>query len=132
MTLPADGAHAERPYGARGLAAGGVHGRPGVQRASLFYGDAIPSRWIEALRRLLDDDRTTYVPGHGSLASRDDLKPYMELMHTADAAKRAIENGVPASEAWRARDPQSLGEWGKFRPDVYRFAFEAWEKELRG
>jgi glyoxylase-like metal-dependent hydrolase (beta-lactamase superfamily II) len=99
-----------------------------------FYGDAIPSRWIEALGDLLDDDRTTYVPGHGSIASREELKPYMELMrHTADAAKRAVENGVPASEAWeRYEVPESLGEWGKFRPDVYRFAFEAWEKELRG
>lgn len=99
-----------------------------------FYGDAIPSRWIDALDNLLDDDQTTYVPGHGSLASREDLKPYMELMlHTADAAKRAIANGVPASEAWQRYEiPESLGEWGKFRPDVYRFAFEAWEKELRG
>lgn len=99
-----------------------------------FYGDAIPSRWIESLDNLLDDDRTTYVPGHGSIASREELKPYLELMqHTADAAKRAVADGVPASEAWQRYEvPESLGEWGKFRPDVYRFAFEAWEKELRG
>ncbi len=99
-----------------------------------FYGDAIPSRWLESLGNLLDDDQSTFVPGHGSVASRDDLKPYMELMrHTADAAKQAFEKGVPASEAWQQYTiPESLGEWGKFRPDVYRFAFEAWEKELRG
>lgn len=99
-----------------------------------FYGDALPSRWIEELDDLLDDDRTAYVPGHGSVASRAELKPYMELMrHTEQAALEAMRAGVPASEAWQRYEiPASLGEWGKFRPDVYRFAFEAWERELRG
>lgn len=99
-----------------------------------FYGDAIPSRWIEALGNLMKDDQSVFVPGHGSIASHADLTPYMELMrHTADAAKRAFEKGVPASEAWEQyKIPESMGQWAKFRPDVYRFAFEAWEKELRG
>jgi len=50
-----------------------------------------------------------------------------------EAAKAAFKKGVPADEAWRTYEvPASLGEYSKFRPDVYRFAFEAWYRELKG
>lgn len=99
-----------------------------------YYADAMPSRWRSSLEALLVEDDAVYVPGHGSLASRKELKPYMDLMeHMAQAARRAVEQGISASEAAaRYQVPASMGEWSQFRPDVYRVAFEAWERELRG
>lgn len=99
-----------------------------------YYGDAIPSRLTETCRSMLRDQDTTYVPGHGALATAADLEPYIGLLEDVGvAARRAHEKGVPADQAWREYEvPASLGEWFKFRPDIFRFAFEAWERELNG
>lgn len=97
-----------------------------------FYGDAIPSVWTETCRDLLDDPDALYVPGHGSVADRTGLSDYVPLLEdVGEAAKRAIRRGMPAEQAWREYEvPESLGDWRKFRPDVFRFAFEAWEREM--
>lgn len=99
-----------------------------------YYGDATPSKLGAACNAMLTDPATTYVPGHGAVADSSALKPYLALLADVEAAaRRAFENGVPASEAWQQYNPPAaLGEWGKFRPDVHRFAFEAWERELKG
>ena len=99
-----------------------------------YFADAIPSRLGPTLRETLADADTLYVPGHGALAEASDLAGYLEMIdHVGEAARRAFEAGTPASEAWRAYEiPASMGEFAKFRPDIYRFAFEAWERELRG
>ncbi len=99
-----------------------------------YYGDAIPSKLGEACNAMLRDGDTTYVPGHGSVATAKELEPYLALLADVEAAaRRAVEKGVPASEAWQEyQTPAALGEWMKFRPDIYRFAFEAWERELKG
>lgn len=98
-----------------------------------FYGDAIPSQLSKTCKAMLTDPETTYVPGHGSVATAAGLKTYLGLLDDVEAAARkAIEAGTPASAAWQQYEvPKSLGEWSKFRADVYRFAFEAWERELK-
>jgi hypothetical protein len=54
------------------------------------------------------------------------------LADVGDAARRAVGKGTPAAEAWKSYEiPESLGSWALFRPDVTRFAFEAWERELK-
>ncbi len=99
-----------------------------------YYGDAIPSKLGAACNSMLKDRDTTYIPGHGAVADSAALAPYLALLADVEAAaRRANEKGVPADEAWRTYEtPAAIGEWAKFRPDVYRFAFEAWERELKG
>jgi len=82
----------------------------------------------------LKDPDTTYVPGHGPVTDADGLKPYLRLLaHVEAAARDAHAKGIPPAEAWkRYTIPDALGDWNKFRPDVYRFAFEAWARELGG
>ena len=98
-----------------------------------FYGDAIPSVLGKTCKEMLTDPETLYVPGHGSAADAAGLKTYLNLLDDVEAAARkAIEAGTPATQAWQQYEiPASLGQWGKFRNDVYRFAFEAWERELK-
>ncbi len=99
-----------------------------------YYGDALPSKLSASCKAMITDKSARYVPGHGSVASHADLMPYIEMLdHVGDAAKRAFEKGTPASDAWQAYEiPARLGEYRRFRPDVYRFAFVAWERELKG
>lgn len=97
-----------------------------------YYGDALPSAWNQAIEDLAREAYTKYVPGHGSVAEHLWLADYQYLLSDVEqAAKRAHEQGKPAAEAWQEyKVPEALGEWKLFRPDVYLFAFEAWEREL--
>lgn len=99
-----------------------------------YFGDALPSTLASTCKQFLTDPDTVYVPGHGSIANAEGLRPYLELLDDVErAARDSIARGVPATEAWRTYNlPPALAEWKRFRPDVFRFAFEAWERELRG
>jgi glyoxylase-like metal-dependent hydrolase (beta-lactamase superfamily II) len=99
-----------------------------------YFGDATPSLLAENGRALLTEADTVYVPGHGPVADAAGLRPYLDLLADIEvAARRFHDAGVSPGEAWeRYEIPESLGEWTKFRPDVSRFAFEAWERELGG
>lgn len=99
-----------------------------------YYGDALPSRLRATCQALCGEAGATYVPGHGPVADAAGLRPYLELLdHVEAAARAAHEKGIPASEAWKSYQiPESLGDWHLFRPDITRYAFEAWERELRG
>jgi glyoxylase-like metal-dependent hydrolase (beta-lactamase superfamily II) len=97
-----------------------------------YYGDAIPTALSKNCRAICTDPDTLYVPGHGSLATAADLAPYLEMLdNVGEAAKAAYAKGIPADEAWKTYEiPASLGDYDKFRPNVYQFAFEAWYREL--
>lgn len=99
-----------------------------------YYGDAIPSALSKTCHSFMKDEDKTYVPGHGSVAVPDDIKHYLALLdHVGEAAKGAFKKGKSADEAWQEYTiPASLGEWSKFMPNIYKFAFTAWEKELKG
>jgi len=99
-----------------------------------YFGDAIPTKLLANCTAMLRDPDTAYVPGHGSIATAADLVSYLGLLENLEAAARdAHAKGIPADEAWKTYEiPASLGEWRKFREDVYRFGFEAWERELTG
>lgn len=96
------------------------------------YMDAIPSRLTRQCRAMLGDQQALYVPGHGGLATAEEMKPYLALLEEIGrAARDAFEKGIPASEAAAAYTlPASLGEWTMFSPSYYQVAFEAWEREL--
>jgi glyoxylase-like metal-dependent hydrolase (beta-lactamase superfamily II) len=96
------------------------------------YMDAIPSRLTRQCRAMLGDPGTLYVPGHGDLATAEELKPYLALLgEIGSAARAAFEAGIPAAEAAAEYSlPDSLGEWMMFSPSYYEVAFTAWEREL--
>ena len=98
-----------------------------------YYGDAIPSRLTKTCRKIMSDTKRAFVPGHGPLTHGNDAVNYIALLDLVEQeARKAIAAGRPAEQAWQDfKIPPSLGEWGLFRPDVARFAFEAWERELK-
>jgi glyoxylase-like metal-dependent hydrolase (beta-lactamase superfamily II) len=99
-----------------------------------YFGDAIPSKLGATCRAMLADADTAYIPGHGSVANSEELRNYIGVLdHLEAAARDAHAKGIPAAEAYKTYViPASLGEWRKFREDVFRFGFEAWERELKG
>ena len=98
------------------------------------YRDAIPSRLSRSVRTLVQRRASIYVPGHGALATSDDLDRYVSVIDDVEAAaRRAFEQGVPAEDAARDyRLPATLGEWVMFNPRYYEVALGAWERELTG
>src|SRR5690606_41286852 len=96
--------------------------------------DAIPTRLGASVHALLERGAPVYVPGHGGTADAAGLQPYVSLLDDVEAAaRRAIEQGVPAAQAAESyRPPAALGEWVMFSPAYWRVAFQAWERELRG
>lgn len=98
------------------------------------YVDAVPSVLSASVRSLRRREETTYVPGHGPLADAAALARYQEVLdHVEQAARRAVEAGVPAADAARElRLPEGLGEWLLFNPAYFERALLAWERELAG
>lgn len=98
-----------------------------------YYGDAIPSRLNETVAALREAAYEKYVPGHGPVSDAQRFATYIEVVRDVErAARAAVAKGTPAAEAWKEyRIPERLGDWTFFRPDVTRFAFEAWERELK-
>lgn len=98
------------------------------------YVDASPSELSRHVRALLDEPADRWVPGHGSLADRAAVESYRALLDDVEAAaRRAVDAGIPTSEAARGyRPPDALGEWVLFGERYYAVALGAWERELRG
>lgn len=96
------------------------------------YVDARPSELIESVRATLTDGETLYVPGHGDMAGRDDLRSYVSLLEDVeDAARRSFARGVSAEEAAREYVvPAALGEWVRFNERYYEVAIGSWHREL--
>lgn len=99
-----------------------------------YYGDAIPTTLSRTCRELCTDPDTLYVPGHGSLATADDLTPYLEMLdHIGDAARTAFDRGIPAPDAAAAYAlPERFSDVFIWNPKVFEYAFEAWYRELEG
>ena len=96
------------------------------------YVDAIPSHLTRHCEALLSEGGAVLVPGHGDAADSAGLAPYLGLVRDIErAARRAVEQGVPAGQAAAAyRLPESLGDWTMFGKDYFERAFVAWEREL--
>lgn len=95
------------------------------------YMDAIPSLLSRSVRALQADKRSLYVPGHGPLATRDDMTRYLAVIDgLEETARTARKEGWTAEEAGtRHQIPRSLGEWTLFNPAYFQRAVEAWMTE---
>lgn len=95
--------------------------------------DATPSKFSAECKSLLKDKNTVYVPGHGSIADAQGLKPYVDLLDDVERTVRdALKKGISVEEVAKAyRVPAELGEWAMFSPSYYGRAFEAWARELK-
>jgi len=98
------------------------------------YVDSIPSLLGRDVRALMRDRKTTYVSGHGPVASDDDLRQYLALLDDVErVAREAHENGETAEQAGkRYQVPTSLGEWIMFNPRYPAVAISSWLRELSG
>ncbi|WP_372371036.1 MBL fold metallo-hydrolase [Candidatus Uabimicrobium sp. HlEnr_7] len=98
-----------------------------------YYADALPSQLEETCNSFLKDPNVTYVPGHGAITNAQGLSSYLELLGDIRmTSTEAFKKGIPASQIWKEyKVPKKLGNWAKFRPDVFKFAFDAWEQELQ-
>jgi glyoxylase-like metal-dependent hydrolase (beta-lactamase superfamily II) len=95
--------------------------------------DATPSKFSAECKSLLKDKNTVYVPGHGSIADAQGLKPYVDLLDDVERTVRdALKKGMSIEEVAKSyRVPAELGEWAMFSPSYYGRAFEAWARELK-
>lgn len=96
------------------------------------YVDAQPSRLSLDVRLMRQAGASTYVPGHGGLASGRDLDRYIELLdHVEAAARSALERGLSPEEAGAAyRMPDSTSDWVLFNEGYFGRALGAWMSEL--
>jgi glyoxylase-like metal-dependent hydrolase (beta-lactamase superfamily II) len=96
--------------------------------------DAVPSQLAGSVATLRRQARTTYVPGHGTLSTDDDLQRYIAMLAEVErAARDAHQRGVSAVDAAATfRLPETLGEWTSFSRAFHQRAFEAWNRELSG
>lgn len=94
--------------------------------------DALPSKLTRSVRALRATDATTFVPGHGTLATVADMDRYLALLDSVEAAaRRAAERGLTAEAAGAGyRVPAALGEWVLFNPRYFERAIGAWITEL--
>lgn len=98
------------------------------------YVDAIPSQLWRSCSDMLADPEAIYVPGHGAVADRDGLEPYLGLLaDVARAAQMAYDEGFELLEAADAyRMPRALRDWHLFSDSYFEVAFRAWYRELSG
>jgi glyoxylase-like metal-dependent hydrolase (beta-lactamase superfamily II) len=95
--------------------------------------DALPSRLTRSVRALRASGATTFVPGHGTVATVPEMDRYLALLDSVEAAsRRAVERGITAEAAGAEyKVPAELGEWLLFNPRYFERAIGAWMKELR-
>jgi len=97
------------------------------------YVDAVPSKLSRSVRALRASGATTFVPGHGTVATVAELDRYIALIDSVEeAARRGLEKGQTAEAAGTEyKVPAALGDWVLFNPQYYTRAIGAWMKELK-
>ena len=95
------------------------------------YMDAVPSRLSRAVRAVQGTESSLFVPGHGPLASPEDMVRYVAVIDgLEETARRARQEGWTSEEAGeRHRIPEALGEWTLYNPSYFQRAVEAWMRE---
>lgn len=98
------------------------------------YVDAVPDQLSAAVRALRRDRETIYVPGHGAVATGDDVTRYQAVLDEIErAARDANRSGLTAADAAAAFAlPEALGEWTMFSRTFFERAFTAWYRVLAG
>jgi glyoxylase-like metal-dependent hydrolase (beta-lactamase superfamily II) len=96
------------------------------------YRDTEPSAFTESIRSLRRPRDTTYVSGHGALASGSDVDRLLSLVESVgEAARRAHQKGMPYPEgAAEFELPPTVSDWLLFNPKYFEVAFKAWYTEL--
>lgn len=97
------------------------------------YVDATPGVLAASVKALTRDRTTTYVPGHGAVATAADVARYTAMLGEVErAARDAVARGQSPAEAAAAFTlSPSLGEWVLFNKVFFERAFAAWARELR-
>ena len=96
------------------------------------FRDAGPKQLTASVAGLLRDDKTRYVPGHGTMANLDDVKRFQAFLETMEqAATAAHQAGTDADAAAQAfKLPEPFADWYVFADTVMPAIFKAWYAEL--
>jgi glyoxylase-like metal-dependent hydrolase (beta-lactamase superfamily II) len=65
-----------------------------------WIGDGDPHRWVEILRELETLDVDRFVPGHGRVATLEDVRAFREHLESFLAEPDTIESRYPGWEFW--------------------------------
>ena len=98
------------------------------------FRDAKPTSWAPSISSLEREEETKFVPGHGTMATMEDVKLFGELLQVLeDAAKSAHKAGTESTKAAEEFELEGkFKDWYVFSPGVIPFVFSSWYKELEG
>jgi len=96
------------------------------------FRDTLPTALSQSVSSLRRESETTYVPGHGPLASGADVARFVDLIDLIEAAaRRGIEDGQSVAQAAvEFRLPRAFEDWHLFRDNYFEVAIGSWYKEL--
>lgn len=77
-----------------------------------FMGDGDPQGWIDVLEKIIALEPKTVVPGHGALATVDDVHELNTYLHVLTMkVKDFIKAGKPAAELGEIELPEPYASW---------------------
>ncbi|NNF32865.1 MAG: MBL fold metallo-hydrolase [Saprospiraceae bacterium] len=80
-----------------------------------------------AVALMIVDEETVIIPGHGTLASKQDLLKYSQMLHTMrDRVKKAVAEGKTIDEIKTAGLDEGYEEWGTGFINVATFVDFIW------
>lgn len=96
------------------------------------YSDAKPATLKTTVANLKREQETLYIPGHGAVASPQDLIVYQEfLAMMEDSVRTSHAKGDDVNAAAAAfKLPEEFAKWYIFSPQVVPRAFAAWYREF--
>jgi hypothetical protein len=96
------------------------------------YRDSLPLELNHQVAQLVREAETRYVPGHGPLATANDLTHYQQFLTLIqESSRRSYDAGMEAEQA--AREfvlPAPFADWFIYAPEVMPVAFSAWYQQF--
>lgn len=77
-----------------------------------YLADGDPTAWVDCLRRIARLDLHTFIPGHGRVGERSDLRLMIDYIETLqDMAAQVVASGGTADQAAALPIPQAFASW---------------------
>jgi len=108
----------------------------GFFQSQPFMPYGFPREWIAHLEKLADGKAKTFIPGHGPLGSKSDLRLEADYIHAVESlVKKVIRRGGKLKDALNETLPPPFDEWQKvgrrFEANV-RGSFNRQDRLMKG
>lgn len=91
-----------------------IIGDLGFFQSQPFMADCEPRTWIDQLERMMDWDIETFVPGHGPLGTKADIKLQMQYIQVLEERiADVVKSGKPVEKALQISLPAPFDAWVK-------------------